>query len=57
MSGRSFEEQSSLLIHERQPSQAFVTPEQIGKLCLYLNEAAASVTGIAIPIDGAWTAQ
>jgi len=58
MSGRSFEEESSLLIQERQPSQAFVTPEQIGKLCLYLmSEAAASVTGMAIPIDGAWTAQ
>ena len=58
MSGRSFEEESSLLIQERQPSQAFVTPAQIGKLCLYLmSEAAASVTGMAIPIDGAWTAQ
>ena len=58
ISGRSFEEESSLLIQERQPSQAFVTPEQIGKLCLYLmSEAAASVTGMAIPIDGAWTAQ
>ena len=58
MSGRSFEEEASLLIQERQPSQAFVTPEQIGELCLYLmSEAAASVTGIAIPIDGAWTAQ
>ena len=58
MSGRSFEEESSLLIQERQPSQAFVTPEQIGNLCLYLmSEAAASVTGMAIPIDGAWTAQ
>ena len=58
MSGRSFEEESSLLIQERQPSQAFVTPEQIGKLCLYLmSEAAASVTGMAISIDGARTAQ
>ena len=27
MSGRSFEEESSLLIQERQPSQAFVTPK------------------------------
>ena len=58
MSGRSFEEESSLLIQERQPSQTFVTPEQIGQLCLYLmSEAAASVTGMAMPIDGAWTAQ
>ena len=58
MSGRSFEEESSLLIQERQPSQTFVTPEQIGKLCLYLmSKAAASVTDMAIPIDGVWTAQ
>ena len=58
MSGRSFEEEASILIQERQPSQTFVTPEQICNLCLYLmNEAAASVTGMAIPIDGAWTAQ
>ena len=58
MSGKSFEEEASILIQERQPSQTFVTPEQIGNLCLYLmNEAAASVTGMAIPIDGAWTAQ
>jgi len=35
-----------------------VTPEQIGNLYLYLmSEAAASVTGMAIPIDGARTAQ
>ena len=58
ISGRSFEEEASVLIQERQPSQAFVTPEQIGSLCLYLmSMAAASVTGMAIPIDGAWTAQ
>jgi len=58
MSGRSFEEEASVLIQERQPSQTFVTPEQIGNLYLYLmSEAAASVTGMAIPIDGARTAQ
>ena len=58
MSGTSFEGEASVLIQERQPSQTFVTPEQIGNLCLYLmNEAAASFTGMAITIDGAWTAQ
>ena len=56
-SGRSFEEEASTLIQERQPNQTFVTPEQIGSLCLYLmSEAAVSVTGMAMPIDGAWTA-
>ena len=58
MSGRSFEEETSVLIQERQPSQTFVTPEQIGYLCHYLmNKTAASITGMAIPIDRTWTAQ
>ena len=57
VSSRSFEEEASILIQERQPNRTFVTPEQIGSLCLYLmSEAAASVTGMAVPIDGAWTA-
>ena len=47
-----------MLINERQPSQTFVTPEQIVNLCLYLmSESAASITGVALPVDGAWTAQ
>ena len=58
VSGRSFEEEVNVLIQECQPIKTFVTPEQIGCLCLYLmSEAAARVTGMAIPIDGAWTAQ
>ena len=58
VSGRSFEEEASVLIQERQPSHTFVTPKQIGNLCLYLmSEAAANVTGVALPVDGAWTAQ
>jgi len=45
-------------VQERQPNQTFVTPEKIGALCLYMmSDAASSVTGIAMPIDGAWTAQ
>ena len=56
--GRSFDEETIALVEERQPNKTFVLPEQIGALCLYfMSEAAASVTGIAMPIDGAWTAQ
>ena len=55
--GRSFEEEASVLIQERQPNRTFVTPEQIGSLCLYLmSEVAASVTRMALPICGDWTA-
>ena len=57
ISGRSFEEEASNLIRENQPNRTFVTPEQIGSLCLYLmSEAAASATGMAVPIVGVWTA-
>ena len=55
---RSFDEETIALVEERQPNKTFILPEQIGALCLYfMSDAAASVTGIAMPIDGAWTAQ
>ena len=41
-----------------QPSRRFVTVEQIAALVLFLcSEGAASITGAALPIDGAWTAR
>jgi 3-hydroxybutyrate dehydrogenase len=41
-----------------QPTRRFVTTEQIGALAQFLcSDAAASVTGTALPIDGGWTAQ
>ncbi|HEX5863955.1 MAG TPA: 3-hydroxybutyrate dehydrogenase [Casimicrobiaceae bacterium] len=43
---------------EKQPSLEFATPEQIGAAALFLcSDAAAQVRGIALPIDGGWTAQ
>jgi 3-hydroxybutyrate dehydrogenase len=46
-----------VLLHA-QPTRQFVTTEQIGALALFLcSDAAASVTGAAIPIEGGWTAQ
>jgi 3-hydroxybutyrate dehydrogenase len=46
------------LLGEKQPSQDFVTPEQIGELTLFLcSDAAAQVRGAAWSIDGGWTAQ
>jgi 3-hydroxybutyrate dehydrogenase len=46
------------LLGEKQPSQDFVTPEQIGELTLFLcSAAAAQVRGAAWSIDGGWTAQ
>lgn len=46
-----------VLLHA-QPTRQFVTTEQIGALALFLcTEAAASITGTALPIEGGWTAQ
>jgi 3-hydroxybutyrate dehydrogenase len=46
------------LLGEKQPSQEFVTPEQIGALTLFLcSEAAAQIRGAALPVDGGWIAQ
>ena len=46
------------LLKEKQPSQQFVTVEQIGQLVTFLcSDAASQITGVAIPIDGGWTAQ
>lgn len=40
-----------------QPTKKFVTVEQVGSLTAYLaSEAAASITGAIIPLDGGWTA-
>jgi 3-hydroxybutyrate dehydrogenase len=40
-----------------QPTKKFVTVEQVGSLTAYLaSDAAASITGAIIPLDGGWTA-
>ena len=41
-----------------QPTRQFVQLDEVGALVVYLaSDAAAAVTGTAIPIDGGWTAQ
>ena len=43
---------------QAQPTRQFVTTEQIGALSVFLcSEAAASITGAALPVEGGWTAQ
>ncbi|MCW5772940.1 MAG: 3-hydroxybutyrate dehydrogenase [Rhodospirillaceae bacterium] len=42
----------------KQPNKRFATVEEIGALTAFLcGDAAASITGAALPIDGGWTAQ
>ncbi|CAI1692925.1 3-hydroxybutyrate dehydrogenase [Serratia proteamaculans] len=46
------------LLAEKQPSQEFVTPEQLGELALFLcSDAAVQVRGAAWNMDGGWLAQ
>ncbi|MBA4172293.1 MAG: 3-hydroxybutyrate dehydrogenase, partial [Hyphomicrobium sp.] len=46
-----------VLLHA-QPTRRFVTVEEIGMTASFLCSAgAASITGIALPVDGGWTAQ
>jgi 3-hydroxybutyrate dehydrogenase len=41
-----------------QPSKRFVTVEELGAVTLFLcSEAARSITGVALPVDGGWTGQ
>ena len=57
-SGRSVREEEVALLREKQPMAAFTTPEQIGAMAVYLcSDAARTVSGVPLPIDGGWTAQ
>ena len=46
------------LLREKQPSETFVTPEQLGGLAVFLaSEAASNMRGAAINMDGGWLAR
>jgi len=46
------------LLSEKQPSHRFAKPEEIGAMVTYLcSDAARSVTGTTMSIDGGWTAK
>jgi 3-hydroxybutyrate dehydrogenase len=41
----------------QQPNKRFATVDEVGALALFLaSDAAASITGVALPVDGGWTA-
>ncbi len=46
------------LLREKQPNQTLLPPGRIGDVAVFLcSEAAAGITGVALPVDGGWTAQ
>ena len=46
------------LVREKQPMLEYTTPEKIGALAVFLcGEAASTITGAALSIDGGWVAQ
>ena len=56
--GISAEQAKLDLVSEKQPSQEFVTPEQLGELAAFLcSPGADQVRGVAWAMDGGWTAQ
>jgi 3-hydroxybutyrate dehydrogenase len=54
----SQKEAAKELLAEKQPSQDFVSPAQLGGTVAFLcSPAADQITGTAIAVDGGWTAQ
>jgi len=46
------------LLKEKQPSQQFVTPQQLGEMAAFLcSDAASEMRGQCLVMDGGWTAQ
>ena len=56
--GSTVEQATHDLVTEKQPMARFSTPEQIGGLAVFLcSEAASTMTGAPLSIDGGWVAQ
>ena len=56
--GTDVETQKRKMIAEKQPMEQFSTPEGIGGLAVFLcSDAASTMTGAPISIDGGWVAQ
>ena len=57
-SGTAAEQVAHALLTEKQPMAQFTTPEGLGGLAVFLcSDAAATMTGVPLSMDGGWTAQ
>jgi 3-hydroxybutyrate dehydrogenase len=56
--GQTVEQAKLELVREKQPMLAYTTPDHLGALAVFLcSDAAATMTGSAVPMDGGWLAQ
>jgi 3-hydroxybutyrate dehydrogenase len=56
--GTDVEAQKRRFLTEKQAMAEFSTPEQIGGLAVFLcSDAARTITGVPLSIDGGWVAQ
>lgn len=56
--GLEYEAALHSLVDEKQPTHAFVNPEDLAALVVFLcGPHAGGITGASIPVDGGWTAQ
>jgi 3-hydroxybutyrate dehydrogenase len=56
--GTTVEKETHAFVTEKQPMAQFSTPEEIGALAVFLcSDAAKTITGVPLSIDGGWTAQ
>ena len=56
--GTTVAKETLAFVTEKQPMAQFSTPEQIGGLAVFLcSEAASTITGAPLSIDGGWVAQ
>jgi 3-hydroxybutyrate dehydrogenase len=57
-SGQSVEQAKIELLKEKQPMLSFTTPEHLGAFAVFLcSDAAVTMTGEALPMDGGWLAE
>ena len=56
--GTTVEQETHAFVTEKQPMAQFSTPEEIGALAVFLcSDAAKTITGAPLSIDGGWVAQ
>ncbi len=56
--GSTVEHETHAFVTEKQPMAKFTTPEQVGGLAVFLcSDAAATITGAPVSIDGGWVAE